>query len=536
MKKLIIILSIFPFTLFSQVDHPLTRTQVREINQSIIDGLEDYEKHIRANNEQNFYDLFWEQEPRAIIINDIIPSKTFGEKINESDWIDLMKTNKIYKVNTEIKKFYKYKTFSSDSGTVNVIVDKKVKTAIWSDISYNISLKESGKEITEKVIYSSQDEYDFMFFYKLNKSNNSYEVRIMSITTDKGLKKRKIYIPYKTSFIPMPLLAKRFDDPNPFEVKNNNVITGGTESNKVMFFMEDDMDINVSKLDDYKIAGFKKPKVGEFITPYNRLNFRILIPLEVSYSLASNINIDFGNSLMPSEDIVYKENNISVLIPMYKLKKNFSLNLKLTNLTSTSTIILDEHQSITKLIDPNPLNISGDTYIRTNTVTNFIENIDISQQLLFGGVSWKFKGGVTLTGNLLLYNINDITSVRSADVKYTATFPQYHNVEIDETIYYLNGESLELGYQTWTNFEEKMVFDQDQKYKNWEIGVSYKLPIPKLEVHLLASYVKNDANWFVNKDLEISPDLNTFNSFVDVSEKMQIEERFNFGLSFVIKL
>ena len=43
------------------------------------------------------------------------------------------------------------------------------------------------------------------------------------------------------------------------------------------------------------------------------------------------------------------------------------------------------------------------------------------------------------------------------------------------------------------------------------------------------------ANWFVNKDLEISPDLNTFNSFVDVSEKMQIE-RFNFGLSFVFEL
>ena len=90
MKYILIILLALPTILFSQIKNDLTISKIFDINQVVIECLSDYEKQskVSSRNEDDFFMLFTDNEK---IIDDVIPSKNYGSKINSVDWVDLMK-------------------------------------------------------------------------------------------------------------------------------------------------------------------------------------------------------------------------------------------------------------------------------------------------------------------------------------------------------------------------------------------------------------------------------------------------------------
>ena len=547
MKKYIIILAVLPFILFSQVNNELGRSQKRNINQSIIDCLSDYESEskVTKRNEDEFYELFSDDES---IIDDIIPSNSFGRNINSTNWIDLMKYIQIYNVKTEIIEFERYNPISSDTGTVFVIVNKEVITAMWSDNKkgFNIERNENKKQITQKVRYSSKDKYIFEFSYKLlkNKNKNKYNSVIISIKPFDKLSKRNIYIPYKTSLISLKKQPTRIIDFDLFKDISDLEFQG----DKIRYFLDvGEENIN---LDKYTIKEYKKPKISDDEGVIKELTYRIKFPLSLTYSPLVFNSIDLGSGLQPSIAIDHRELfNISANLPIFSfgIKKLFSkksskksykltIGLKGSLLKSTSSIELYEYQSTTELLDPNPGNSSGNTYIRKNSITDFKEVLNIDQKLAFLTFKLNITPKFRLSVNRSIYSINTIQSVRSTNAKYSAIFPQYNNIEIDETIYFNNGESLELGYKSWVNFEEEMNFSEKQNL--WQFGLEYTLISINYgtEIIFAGSYNTNSSNWFNKQESEISQNPNEFNSFVDVAEKIQFKSRIRIGFMFRFKL
>ena len=470
-------------------------------------------------------------ETKEELINDIIPSEKFGEKINSSDWIDLMKGIKIYNIKTEILEFESYDPFSIDSGIVVAKVNKKVLSAMWSDKSrpeFNIVITEKNNEISQKVRYTSEEVFRFKFTYKLN--TNYSESKIISINKINELNKRFIYIPYKQSL--PPLVGKKVIMKN-LTFKDETLSAKGDNIN---YFIENE-NIDLKK---YKIEALAAPKVTKSEGYMKTLLYREKMPtsLQASILLIQDDILDFGAGIQPTQ-VEYSETyNFSGAADLYHVSSKMDVGLKYQSVESNTHIQLNEFEKANVL--GNPITNFENTYVRTNSITNFDETLALSQQMLFITVKYEVLKGTWVFVNVNAWGNNVLTSTRSASAKYTGTFSDAFNVEIDEPIEYEiqgNSNTLELGYKEWDVVEDINL--EVTPGSVYEAGILYKLPFnlaKGVNLSVFGLYKGNTASWFENSAEEISKDFTELNSFVNIADKVQMKQRISGGISIDFKL
>ena len=524
MKKILIILLSIPTILYSQDRVQLSSFDIMEINEAVRNCLEDYEKEskVTSRNVDYFYELFSDNER---LIDDVIPSPSFGSEINSEDWIKLMKGIKLYNIETEVLDWESYNPVAVDSGYVIVKVRKTVLSAMWSDRlrkDFNIVVsKGKNDEITQKVRYSSDDVFRFKFIYSLNSEYEKCIINRIQIVND--LKFVNVYVPYKKELFGTKQLMEevRFDDTTLF-VRGDNI----------KYFI----DSKNLKIDKYKISGFRKPKLVKVENSIVRslvYNEKINVTGMYSQLFSDNANmLEFGISIQPSSVEHNESTNFSLSVDLYKFKNVIFFGLKGQFLNSSTRFQLNSYENISVL--ENPILNNQNTYLRKNLVSNFDETLTLDQKILFFTVKYNINKikGMSLFGSINLYNDNALKSERSASAKYSGVFEDF-NIEIDEPINYsINGvESvLDLGYKEW-DVEENIEFNQELGTL-YEIGVSYSLPISiGIGVNIFGVYKGNTNTWFDKTSEQISPDNNDFNSFVSFSDKIQMRGRFSLGIS-----
>jgi len=521
MKKILIILLAIPTILYSQDRVQLSSFDIMEINEAVRNCLEDYEKEskVTSRNEDYFYELFSDNER---LIDDVIPSPSFGSEINSEDWIKLMKGINLYNIETEVLDWESYNPVTVDSGYVIVKVRKTVLSAMWSDRlrkDFNIVVsKGKNDEITQKVRYSSDDVFRFKFIYSLNSEYEKCIINRIQIVND--LKYVNVYVPYKKELFRTKQLMEevRFDDTTLFARGDN-----------IKYFI----DSKNLKIEKYKISGFRKPKLVKVENSIVRslvYNEKINVTGMYSQLVSDNANmLEFGISIQPSSVEHNESTNFSVSVDLYKFENGLLLGLKGQFLKSSTRFQLNSYENISVL--ENPILNNQNTYLRKNLVSNFDETLALDQKILFFTAKYKIKG-ISLFGSINLYNDNALTSKRTASAKYSGVFEDF-NIEIDEPINYsINGvESvLDLGYKEW-DVKEDIEFIQELGTV-YEIGASYSLPISiGIGVNIFGVYKLNTSTWFAKTSEQISPDKNDFNSFVSFSDKIQMRGRVSLGVS-----
>ena len=521
MKKILIILLAIPTILYSQDRVQLSSFDRMEINEAVRNCLEDYKKEskVTSRNEDYFYELFSDNER---LIDDVIPSPSFGSEINSEDWIKLMKGIKLYNIETEVLDWESYNPVTVDSGYVIAKVRKTVLSAMWSDRSrkdFNIVVsKGENDEITQKVRYSSDDVFRFKFIYSLNSEYEKCVINRIQIVND--LKFVNVYVPYRKQLFKAKQLMEevKFDDTTLFARGDN-----------VKYFI----DAKNLKIDKYKISGFRKPRlVKEENLIVRKLVYNEKINVTAMYSqlVSDNANmLDFGISIQPSSVEHNESINFSASVDLYEFKNGLLFGLKGQFLKSSTRFQLNSYENISIL--ENPILNNQNTYLRKNLVSNFDETLALDQKILFFTAKYKIKG-ISLFGSINLYNVNKLTSKRTASAKYSGVFEDF-NIEIDEPINYsINGvESvLDLGYKEW-DVEENIEFLQEFG-SIYEIGASYGLPISiGIGVNIFAVYKGNTNTWFDKTTDQISTDNNVFNSSVTFSDKILMNGRVSIGVS-----
>ena len=524
MKKILIILLAIPTILYSQDRVQLSSFDIMEINEAVRNCLEDYEKEskVTSRNVDYFYELFSDNER---LIDDVIPSPSFGSEINSEDWIKLMKGINLYNIETEVLDWESYNPVTVDSGYVIVKVRKTVLSAMWSDRlrkDFNIVVsKGKNDEITQKVRYSSDDVFRFKFIYSLNSEYEKCIINRIQIVND--LKYVNVYVPYKKELFRTKQLMEevRFDDTTLFARGDN-----------IKYFI----DSKNLKIEKYKISGFRKPKLVKVENSIVRslvYNEKINVTGMYSQLVSDNANmLEFGISIQPSSVEHNESTNFSVSVDLYKFENGLLLGLKGQFLKSSTRFQLNSYENISVL--ENPILNNQNTYLRKNLVSNFDETLTLDQKILFLIVKYNINKikGMSLFGSINLYNDNALTSKRTASAKYSGVFEDF-NIEIDEPINYsINGvESvLDLGYKEW-DVEEDIEFIQELGTV-YEIGASYSLPISiGIGVNIFGVYKGNTSTWFDKTSEQISPDKNDFNSFVSFSDKIQMRGRVSLGVS-----
>ena len=549
MKNIILaILTLFPLFLFSQSN--ISVQERNEIQKLVRECLRDYESNIKVgiNNEDDFYELFTEDES---LIDDVYPSKTFSKKINSFDWYDILDKCKLYRVNTEVKKWESFNKISIDSGFVNVIVGKNVRSS-WDQFSrkeFNIVVDEKGKDIVEQVVYESSEDFRFTFHYNLSADKDKIKCKINSISKIDTLIRKNIYV---VCYKPATLLARFSKEKLLTEQILNNIKTTSNKINfikngkKISYVLADE---NIN-LDFYKIEGLKKPKVEsfqieDFKNPdnYNPILKKIIynekIPGRLSYSfLVSNTSnlFDFGAGLIP-DNINYNENNnFSVSSDLWKLSENFMLGLTINLVNSNTTLNSSLIQTITEI--PNPITQNQTTYIRKNSVTNFSEDLSFTQSFLMPTIYYNINENFNIFGSLSFVSNSTVTSSRSGEVKYSGIFEDNFNIEISEPIdYFINGNinTLDLGTELF-NIQENI--NVQNTISIIDVGLNYSAPFleinndTKFIIHGL--YRINRENLFTKTQNEISSNRNEFNSFTEVVDYFIPTNKIYLGLTFEI--
>ena len=229
MKNIILaILTLFPLFLFSQSN--ISVQERNEIQKVVRECLRDYESNIKVgiNNEDDFYELFTEDES---LIDDVYPSKTFSKKSILLIGMIFLRKCKLYRVNTEVKKWESFNKISIDSGFVNVIVSKDVRSS-WDQFSrkeFNIVVDEKGKDIVEQVVYESSEDFRFTFHYNLSADKDEIKCKINSISKIDTLIRKNIYV---VCYKPANLRARLSKEKLLTEQILNNI---KTTSNKINF-------------------------------------------------------------------------------------------------------------------------------------------------------------------------------------------------------------------------------------------------------------------------------------------------------------
>ena len=535
MKNIILaIVTIFPMFLFSQ---DISIKKRNEIQKVVRECLRDYEAYVRVSSSttEDFYDLFTKNES---IINDVYPSETFSTEINKFDWKDIMKNSKLYDVITEVKEWEKFEPMpmTSDSGYVDVIVRKDTRSR-WSENSkkqFNIVVEKNGKEIVDRVRYSSSEDLRFRFWYNLNAE--FVKCRIKSISKIYDLKRKNVYVVYQK---PPYLIAKKQlitkEVLNDFKTTNNiNFIQTGDEISYIL------ADENINK-ENYQINGLRKPKIKSFenLERKNPILKQIIyeqrLPIRVSYSLSVNTSdmFDFGTSLVP-DNVSYSENmNFSISTDLLKIAKNLFLGVSYNMVNSNTNINSSLIQSISEL--PNPITQNQSTYFRKNSVINFSEDLTFNQSFIMPTAYIRLQNGLTFFGALSIYSNSTVTSNRNGQATYTGIFEDNFNIEISEPIEYtINGNinTLDLGTEV-LNVQENI--NVQNTVSLIDIGVSYNLDFLVKNLIIHSKYRNNRENLFTKSKNELSPNRDEFNSITEVVDLFKPNDQLYFGITYEVK-
>lgn len=534
MRNIILgIFILFPTFMFSQEN--LTFEKRNEIQKVVKDCLKNYEKYIKASarNEDEFYELFTDDQ---LIINDLLPSKTFSENISALEWFNIMRGNKIYNVKTEIIKYESYNPITADSGYVNVIVRKDI-TSSWSDKTkkeFNIVIDEDINNIIQKVNYTNTQDLRFKIYYNLDA--DFIKCRIKSISKIDDLNTKNIYVMY---YKPGYLLAKaRLIDNEIINNWDNNELDNYIKGSKLKYFLKS----NDISLENYNIKNLKKPKV-ENLESKNPLVKKIIYsektPIRTNYSILTTNRssvFDYGSNLF-IDNIEYKESvNLSLQLDLTPLKiSQFKImaGIGINFVNSTTSVNSDLIETITDL--PNPITNNENTYIRKNSITNFSEDLSFNQYFVIVPIYVDVNNyipGLSLFGSVSVVSNSRVKSNRQGQVTYSGIFQENFNIEISEPIDYIidgNTNTLDLGTEVF-NVEENI--DILNTIGFYDIGISYKI-FNEFSLNVFQRQYTKDL--FTKNKNELSSNRNEFNSFTEVADFLKPTDKLYIGITYNFK-
>ena len=515
MKKILVFLFFTPYFLFCQNDNKnedlKSFVEIRKAVLTLIDEFEDNIK-VSSRNEDDFYDLFSENEK---IINDIPPSKAYGEFVNSTDWIDIFKGNRIYSVDLEILEISNHENFNIDSGHVNVIVRKNVRSALWNSlIKPNFGIKVDD-DTYQNINFSYSSLLKIRIGYRVN--YKSVPTKIVSVVPFDELDETFALVPYS---IP-PIFGDKslIKEKDPFIEKGLNIL-----GDNASYFFQDKYDMN-----QFIIKGYRKPSISKETNGFIRdLVYREKLPITLYYSFSVSDNFEFGQSFVPTTYDYSEKLNVNALIPIFNYM-NFDIGVKGSINNSQINITNDFFQTNFNTIDN-----TGTEYNRINTILDYNELIDLEQNLVYASIKYSIPNfnkniKLDLMVNTLIFSQNLLNSNRTASAQYSAQYgPDLFNILIENNI---QGEDFG-SYTISENEEIDLVFDAAQII---ELGVQANYLLNDLSFNLFLIKNFNSNDWLTQQNNEISTNANELNSVILNTETFSID-KFEIGLGLTYKL
>ena len=548
MRYLLIIVFLFPFLVFSQTETSAEKIKrISDIRQAVISLVDDYKSNVKVSsrNEDDFYDLFSENEK---IVNDVIPSKDFGKLINATDWIDIFKGNRIYSVDIDILEISEISEYDLDSGFVNVIIEKNVRSAMWnSSIKPNFGVN-LGENKNQNINFNYSNKLIMKIGYRVN--YRGVPVKIISIKPVNKLTNSYALVPK----VKQPFLKKTTILKDRKLLSQQSIDLYG---DNIPYFFEKEYDPK-----KMSIIGYASPKLSKDTTGFVRdLIYREKLPVSVFLlNLDVGTKLDFGGSLEPSTYEYQQKTNLSASIPVFSIpnpKLNFlSIGVKANINSSETNITNNQFQSSFNSVD----NVGYD-YTRINTVTNYNETLTYDQQSLFLSVNIdakksgifkskknndseeenekknnkekkkKVKFSPNFSGiiNILLASNNTFNSNRSASAQYSAQYgPDLFNVLIEDNV---AGEDFG-SYELSKNEDIEIIHEIAQII---EVGAKADIDINNFSINLSFMTSINRAPWLTKQYDQISTNESEFNSIILNTESFSIN-RMELGIGVTFKL
>lgn len=548
MRYLLIINFLFPFLVFSQTETSSEKIKrISNIRQAVISLVDEYKSNVKVSsrNEDDFYDLFSENEK---IINDVIPSKDFNKLINATDWIDIFKGNRIYSVDIDILEISNISEYDLDSGFVNVIIQKNVRSAMWNSIikpNFGVNL---GDDKKQNVNFYYSNKLIMKIGYRVN--YRGIPVKIISIKPVNDLTKSFALIPKAK-----PTLGKKT------RLITDRTLLSQQEydlfGDNIPYFFRNDYDVK-----KMSIFGYASPKISNETTGFVRdLIYREKLPITGLINLDIGTKIDFGGSFEPTSNEYQQNTSFSVTVPLISFKKAKFLSIGIKGYTNSSEANITNNQFQTSF---NSVDNAGYDYTRINTITNYNETLTYDQKSLFVtfiidaqklglfksknmdedkqksekkvNIEEKKKfdisrivPNVSFLFNGLLASSNTFNSNRSASAQYSAQYgPDLFNVLIEDNV---AGEDFG-GYLLSKNEDIEIIHKPAQII---EIGIKTGFDINNFSINLSLMGSFNRSPFLTKQYNKISSNENEFNSIILNTESFSYN-RLEFGAGVTFKL
>lgn len=525
MKNLLIMLFSIPLFVLSQTETASEKNKrIADIRNAAIVLVEDYKSNIKVSsrNEDDFYDLFCENEK---IINDIIPSPKFGEYINATDWIDLFKGNRIYSVDIDILELSSISEYDLDSGFINVIIKKDVRSAMW-----NASIKENfgiddGK-VKQNVNFNYSNILVIKIGYRVN--YNDIPVKIISIEPFQELTKSYVLVPKSKPRIggkPRIFTKKDLFKQKGLDIYGDNIpyFFNSTYNNKKM-----------------NIDGYLSPKEkGEGFV--KDLVYIEKLPVTLSFNINLGTKIDYGNLIVPTSTDYQQKIDISASLPLFAFPDVKSLIIGAKISINNSETSITNNQSITSYAS---VDNAGYDYTRINTITDYNETLLLDQRSLFVTLTYdlgetslftsknknkdleknakqenktqRIKPNLSLLANGLLGSINTLNSNRTASALYSAQYgPDLFNILIEDNV---DGED----FGSYFLSENEDIEINHNPFQIIQIGIKGDFEYRNIALNLGFLYSFSRSPWLSKQYNQISSNNNEFNSIVLASEFFSI--------------
>ena len=514
-----------PLFVLSQTETASEKNKrIADIRNAAIVLVEDYKSNIKVSsrNEDDFYDLFCENEK---IINDIIPSPKFGEYINATDWIDLFKGNRIYSVDIDILELSSISEYDLDSGFINVIIKKDVRSAMW-----NASIKENfgindGK-VKQNVNFNYSNILVIKIGYRVN--YNDIPVKIISIEPFQELTKSYVLVPKSKPRIggkPRIFAKKDLFKQKGLDIYGDNIpyFFNSTYNNKKM-----------------NIDGYLSPKEkGEGFV--KDLVYIEKLPVTLSFNINLGTKIDYGNLIVPTSTDYQQKIDVSASLPLFTFSDVKSLIIGAKISINNSETSITNNQSITSYAS---VDNAGYDYTRINTITDYNETLLLDQRSLFVTLTYdlgetslftsknknkdleknakqenktqRIKPNLSLLANGLLGSINTLNSNRTASALYSAQYgPDLFNILIEDNV---DGED----FGSYFLSENEDIEINHNLFQIIQIGIKGDFEYRNIALNLGFLYSFSRSPWLSKQYNQISSNNNEFNSVVLASEFFSI--------------
>ena len=543
MRFLLIIGFLFPFLVFSQNETSSEKIKrISDIRQAVISLVDEYKSNVKVSsrNEDEFYDLFSENEK---IINDVIPSKDFNKLINATDWIDIFKGNRIYSVDIDILEISKISEYDLDSGFVNVIIQKNVRSAMWNSIikpKFGIKIGENKKQ---NINFYYSNKLILKIGYRVN--YRGVPVKIISIKPVNDLTKSFALVPKAKSTIGKK--TKIITDRKLFSQIGYDLY-----GDNIPYFFENNYNVK-----EMSILGYASPKLSNDTTEFVRdLIYREKLPITAFINFDIGTKIDFGDLFEPTSNDYQQKASFSGTITPFSFEKAKFLTFGIKVYTNSSETNITNNQFQTSF---NSVDNAGYEYTRINTLTNYNETLTFDQQSLFLAVildakklglfksknknedeekreknnnikdkkEFRLIPNVSILANVLLGSSNTFNSNRSASAQYSAQYgPDLFNVLIEDNV---AGEDFG-SYLLSKNDDIEIIHQTGQII---EIGAKADFEINNFSINLSLMGLINRSPFLTKQYDQISTNENEFNSIILNTESFSYNRlELGFGVTF----